>query len=110
MEPPSSRALTGSQSRRPIRQGDMATLPLQRTDRLERATEIAGRLVANGERVVPGKRREIKLVLATLLCEGHVLFEDVPGTAKTVLARSIAQSIEGAKTSRIQCTTHSKPT
>ena len=88
----------------------MATLPLQRTDRLDRATEIAGRLLANIETVVHGKRREIKLVLATLICEGHVLFEDVPGTAKTVLARSIAQSIEGATPSRIQCTPDLQPT
>src|SRR5215471_2417106 len=104
MESPSSRPLTGGESVRPIRQGDMATLPLQRSDRLDRATEITGRLLANIETVVHGKRREVQLVLATLVCEGHVLFEDVPGTAKTVLARSIAQSIDGATPSRIQCT------
>src|SRR5262249_49908073 len=78
--------------------------------RLDRATEIAGRLLANIETVVHGKRREIQLVMATLVCEGHVLFEDVPGTAKTVLARSIAQSVEGATPSRIQCTPDLQPT
>jgi MoxR-like ATPase len=59
--------------------------------------------------VVRGKAREIRLVLAALACEGHVLFEDVPGTAKTVLARAIAQSVEGATPSRIQCTPDLQP-
>jgi MoxR-like ATPase len=49
-------------------------------------------------------------VLCAVLCRGHVLFEDVPGTAKTVLARAIAQSIEGARASRIQCTPDLQPT
>jgi MoxR-like ATPase len=48
-------------------------------------------------------------VLAALACEGHVLFEDVPGTAKTVLARAIAASIDGAVPSRIQCTPDLQP-
>jgi MoxR-like ATPase len=59
---------------------------------------------------VHGKRDEIKLVLAALLCGGHVLFEDVPGTAKTVLARAIAATVEGATPSRIQCTPDLQPT
>src|SRR5215203_2099457 len=71
---------------------------------------IAERLLANVETVVHGKREEVKLVLAALACKGHVLFEDVPGTAKTVLARAIAQSIEGAEPSRIQCTPDLQPT
>jgi MoxR-like ATPase len=75
-----------------------------------RATEIAGRFLANIETVVLGKREQIELVLAALLCGGHVLFEDVPGTAKTVLARAVAQSIEGATPSRIQCTPDLQPT
>ena len=58
--------------------------------------EAAGaRLVANVETVVRGKTEEIRLVLSALLCGGHVLLEDVPGTAKTVLARAIAGSIAG---------------
>src|SRR5947209_10882821 len=77
---------------------------------LERAGEIAGRFLANIETVVHGKREEIKLVLAALMCGGHVLFEDVPGTAKTVLARAIAASISGASTTRIQCTPDLQPT
>jgi MoxR-like ATPase len=74
------------------------------------ATELAPRLLANVETVVRGKTDEIKLVLAALVCGGHVLLEDVPGTAKTVLARAIAGSVEGTSFSRIQCTPDLQPT
>jgi MoxR-like ATPase len=74
------------------------------------AIEIANRFLANIEHVVRGKHEEIKLVLAALICKGHVLFEDVPGTAKTVLARTIARSVDGAVHSRIQCTPDLQPT
>jgi MoxR-like ATPase len=60
--------------------------------------------------VVRGKREEIKLVTCALLCRGHVLLEDVPGTAKTVLARAISKSIRGAHAARIQCTPDLQPT
>ena len=72
--------------------------------------ELAGRLLANVETVVLGKTEEIKLVLSALLCGGHVLLEDVPGTAKTILARAIAGSIDGATNQRIQCTPDLQPT
>ena len=71
---------------------------------------IADRLLANIERVVLGKHEEIALVLAALAADGHVLLEDVPGTAKTILARAIAQTIEGATFARIQCTPDLQPT
>ena len=71
---------------------------------------ISDRLLANVERVVLGKHEEIALVLAALAAEGHVLLEDVPGTAKTILARSIAQTIDGATFARIQCTPDLQPT
>src|SRR5258708_5818454 len=88
------------------------TAPMEggRNARLERATKTADRLLANVETVVHGKTERIKLVLAALACRGHVLFEDVPGTAKTVLARAIGASIEGAIPSRIQCTPDLQPT
>ena len=76
----------------------------------DRAAGLASRFVANVETVVHGKTEEIKLVLSALVCGGHVLFEDVPGTAKTVLARAIAGSIDGATTSRVQCTPDLQPT
>jgi MoxR-like ATPase len=74
------------------------------------ASRTAARLLENIEHVVHGKTDEIKLVLSALMCGGHVLLEDVPGTAKTVLARAIAQSIDGATTARVQCTPDLQPT
>ena len=71
---------------------------------LDAVGEIARRLIENLETVVHGKSREIRLVLSALLAGGHVLLEDVPGTAKTILARSIAASVDGIEFSRIQCT------
>lgn len=64
---------------------------------------LAQRLVANIETVLIGKRREIQLALVAFLAEGHVLLEDVPGVAKTMLARALAQSV-GCTFKRIQCT------
>jgi len=80
-----------------------------RTDRHRDATEVAQRFLDNVESVVHGKRREVELVLAALACHGHVLLEDVPGTAKTVLARAIAQTVDGARHARIQCTPDLQP-
>src|SRR3954468_20742541 len=48
---------------------------------------------ANVERVIVGKQETIDMVLVALLCEGHVLLEDVPGLGKTMLARSLSQSL-----------------
>ena len=79
-------------------------------DELQEAIAVAHRLLANIETVVHGKREEISLVLTALACGGHVLFEDVPGTAKTILARSVSLSIEGAMGTRIQCTPDLQPT
>ena len=77
---------------------------------LESAARAAERFLDNIEIAVRGKREEIRLVLAALICQGHVLLEDVPGTAKTVLARAIAQTVEEAVPSRIQCTPDLQPT
>ncbi len=61
------------------------------------------RLLANVGLVVKGKEEQVAMALVCLLAEGHLLLEDVPGTGKTVLAKSIAGSIEGSW-SRIQFT------
>ena len=82
----------------------------QEPDRFAPAIDVATRLLNNIETVVYGKREEVKLVLAALMCGGHVLLEDVPGTAKTVLARAIGGSIDGVTISRIQCTPDLQPT
>src|SRR5258706_14198789 len=79
-------------------------------ENLARAMSVMGKLLENAETVVIGKREQIRTVLAALACGGHVLLEDVPGTAKTVLARAIAGSIEGAVSNRIQCTPDIQPT
>ena len=77
---------------------------------LQRANALAARLLDNIETVIRGKRQEVSLVLSGLMAGGHVLLEDVPGTAKTILARSIGGSIEGASTARVQCTPDLQPT
>jgi MoxR-like ATPase len=61
------------------------------------------RVIANIERVIVGKRDVLEMVLVALLCEGHILIEDVPGTGKTMLARATAISI-GGQFKRIQFT------
>ena len=65
--------------------------------------EFSARVIANVEQVIVGKRSVIELLMAALLCEGHVLLEDVPGIGKTMLARSIAISL-GGSFKRLQCT------
>src|ERR1700744_74234 len=64
---------------------------------------MAGRLIDNIEKVIVGKRDEIMLTLMALLAEGHVLLEDVPGVAKTMLARALSRSL-GCQFKRLQCT------
>jgi MoxR-like ATPase len=61
------------------------------------------RVVANVERVIVGKHEEVRLALVALLCQGHILIEDVPGTGKTVLAKALARSL-GCTFRRIQFT------
>jgi len=65
--------------------------------------ELGRRLADNIERVIVGKPEAVRLTLLGLLAQGHLLIEDVPGTGKTVLAKSLARSI-GASFHRIQFT------
>lgn len=66
-------------------------------------------LIENVEKVIIGKLEAVKLVVIGLLCKGHVLIEDVPGTGKTMLAKSLAKSI-GGSFNRIQFTPDMLPT
>ena len=72
----------------------------------EQATWFAdafGKLVDNIDQAIVGKKHQIRLVLTAMLSEGHVLLEDVPGTGKTVLAKALANTLDGTH-SRIQFT------
>jgi MoxR-like ATPase len=64
---------------------------------------FAEQVINNVEKVIVGKRPAIELVLIALLCEGHVLIEDAPGTGKTMLARAVAITT-GLEFKRLQCT------
>ena len=70
---------------------------------------VASKIVANMEKVIIGKRPQILLTLTAYFCEGHILLEDVPGVAKTMLARALAKSV-GCTFKRIQCTPDLLPT
>jgi MoxR-like ATPase len=76
---------------------------------VEDAKIIAERILANVERVIIGKKEPVRLALIALMCQGHVLIEDVPGVGKTVLARSLAIST-GCTFRRIQFTPDLLPT
>lgn len=64
---------------------------------------VANRISANVQKVIIGKQAEIRLTLLALLCEGHLLIEDVPGVGKTMLTRALARSL-GSTFRRIQFT------
>ncbi len=66
-------------------------------------TEFSNRMMENVETVIIGKHEQVELLMVALLCQGHVLIEDVPGTGKTMLARAAAASM-GLSFKRLQCT------
>jgi MoxR-like ATPase len=70
---------------------------------MKNVQEPAERVVANVERVIVGKHSEVRMALVALLCEGHILIEDVPGVGKTMLAKALSRSI-GCTFRRIQFT------
>jgi MoxR-like ATPase len=69
----------------------------------QRVQAFANRLIGNMETVIIGKRSVLELMVIALLCEGHVLLEDVPGVGKTMLARALSLSLD-LNFQRIQCT------
>jgi MoxR-like ATPase len=70
---------------------------------MSQVTPIAKKIITNIEKVIIGKRQEIIIGLVAYLSEGHILLEDVPGVAKTMLARALAASV-GCSFKRVQCT------
>jgi MoxR-like ATPase len=70
---------------------------------LAEVTELCGRIAANMQRVIVGKPEVVRVALVTLLAEGHLLVEDVPGVGKTSLAKALARSIDSS-VSRVQFT------
>ena len=76
---------------------------------MKQVQEVARKIIDNVENVIVGKRQQIVLSLVSWLCEGHILLEDVPGVAKTMLARALARSV-GCDFKRIQCTPDLLPT
>ena len=79
-----------------------------RSDSIKNARETANRLVTNIKKVIVGNDDAIHMVVAALLCKGHVLIEGVPGVGKTMFARSLALSVSGTF-KRIQCTSDLLP-
>ncbi len=73
------------------------------------ANQTAKRIISNVEKVIVGKRQQLILSLVAWFSEGHILLEDVPGVAKTMLARALARSV-GCVFKRIQCTPDLLPT
>ncbi|MCA9126586.1 MAG: MoxR family ATPase [Planctomycetales bacterium] len=71
--------------------------------------ELSKRVIANVEKAIVGKRKQLILALVSWLSGGHILLEDVPGVAKTMLARALARSL-GSSFKRIQCTPDLLPT
>jgi MoxR-like ATPase len=65
--------------------------------------DFSSRIIQNVEKVIVGKHTQVEMMMVALLCQGHVLIEDVPGTGKTMLARAIAASM-GLAFKRLQCT------
>ena len=95
---------------RPIAKPKLAISPIKPPVglTLEQVSHIASQLIANTELVIVGKRDQIALAIAVVFAEGHLLIEDVPGVAKTMLARAVAQSA-GCSFKRIQCTPDLQP-
>ena len=89
----------------------MASKPLsvQHQISLKRFEESLTSLVTNIRRVVVASEKTIRLSLLALFSEGHVLIEDLPGIGKTLLAKTMAQSIDG-KFTRVQFTSDLLPT
>ncbi|PJF28404.1 MAG: AAA family ATPase, partial [Phototrophicales bacterium] len=80
-----------------------------RSASVELVQQVAERIAHSVGQVIIGKRNEVRLTVLGLLCQGHILIEDIPGVGKTMMARALARSI-GCTFSRIQFTPDMLPT
>ncbi len=88
---------------------EVANDPSSKEPRQPDVAATAAKIIGNIERVIIGKRPQVTLAVVAYFCEGHILLEDVPGVAKTMLARSLAKSV-GCSFKRLQCTPDLLPT
>src|SRR5438132_2399265 len=86
-----------------------AVEPVAREARRADVAGITAKIIGNIEKVIIGKRPQVSLALVAYFCEGHILLEDVPGVAKTMLARALARTV-GCTFKRVQCTPDLLPT
>jgi MoxR-like ATPase len=86
----------GRHDRRPTATRRQATALEPRGRPMSNIQQTGDKVLANVERVIVGKHQEVRLALVALLCRGHLLIEDVPGTGKTMLAKAIARSLGGS--------------
>ncbi|HSY17768.1 MAG TPA: MoxR family ATPase [Candidatus Acidoferrales bacterium] len=98
----------GSKHMLPVRQTQPGESPMGMSQETRQATDsptanTAARLIENIEKVIVGKHEGVRLTVMAYFAEGHVLLEDVPGVAKTMLARALSRSV-GCDFKRIQCT------
>src|SRR5512140_3787859 len=89
----------GSEGRHAPSAGNTSNANIQEVD----VRGLAMRLSQNVEQVIVGKHNEVQITLIALLCQGHMLVEDVPGVGKTMLAKAIARSL-GCSFKRVQFT------
>ena len=87
----------------------MTVVAPEAQDQLDRAVGLAQALVGTVSAAVRGKDAEVRLAVVALLAGGHLLLEDLPGTAKTLLAKSLATPL-GGPFGRTQCTPNLSPT
>ena len=80
-----------------------APQPAGETANVALVSDLAKRVIANVEHAIVGKRKQLVLSMVAWLSGGHLLLEDVPGVAKTMLARALAKSV-GCQFKRVQCT------
>jgi MoxR-like ATPase len=79
----------------PVAAGGGPQLTWGKESQMSGLAPIAERVIANVDRVILGKHHIVRLAFTALLCQGHILIEDVPGVGKTVLAKAIARSVGG---------------